>query len=259
MNSINLNVQVSECEAMMRIYELQKNLLIYSEILEPAEHSHMAAHVIISLKDKIKVVADGNTYCCKGIMIPSGVLHRIETYGNPVLTFLYDSTTNIAKCIKKVLILDDEECVNIISLFNSFELSNNKVDYFKMETHILGYFGLCTLNVSVIDDRILDAMKFIRENVNSSITCKTAADSVFLSESRFSHLFKDQVGMTFSAYVISQRIFKVYADVMQGKTVTEAAIEAGFSSSAHFADVNKRVFGVSIRNISRDLTYIKVK
>ena len=65
--------------------------------------------------------------------------------------------------------------------------------------------------------------------------------------------------MTFAAYLIYQRILSVYADVIRGKTVTEAAIEAGFSSSTHFADVNRRVFGISIRNISRDLNYIKVK
>jgi len=82
---------------------------------------------------------------------------------------------------------------------------------------------------------------------------------VFLSESRFSHLFREQAGMTFAAYLIYQRILRVYADVIHGKNVTEAAIEAGFSSSAHFADVNRRVFGTSIRNISKDLKYVKIK
>ena len=61
------------------------------------------------------------------------------------------------------------------------------------------------------------------------------------------------------AILIQQRILSAYADVIRGKTVTEAAIEAGFSSSAHFADVNRRVFGISIRNISKDLNFIKVK
>ena len=91
------------------------------------------------------------------------------------------------------------------------------------------------------------------------MTCKSVADAVFLSEGRFSHLFKEQVGMSFAAYLIYQRILSVYADVFQGKTVTDASINAGFSSSAHFADVNRRVFGLSISNISKELNYIKVK
>ena len=102
-------------------------------------------------------------------------------------------------------------------------------------------------------------MNYIRKSSNSDMTCKEVADAVFLSEGRFSHLFREQVGMTFAAFLIYQRILNVYANVIRGKTVTEAAIEAGFSSSTHFADVNRRVFGISISNISRDLNYIKVK
>ena len=130
---------------------------------------------------------------------------------------------------------------------------NALLDPSKSHTHFELPYG------SVTDDRMIDAMKYIRENGNLKMTCKAAADAVFLSESRFSHLFREQVGMTFAAYLIYQRILSVYTDVIRGKTVTEAAMEAGFSSSAHFADVNRRVFGISIRNISKDLNYIKVK
>ena len=65
--------------------------------------------------------------------------------------------------------------------------------------------------------------------------------------------------MTFAAYVIYQRIMYVYAQVLQGKTITMAALGAGFSSSAHFADVNRRVFGISASTITHDLEFIKVQ
>ena len=165
----------------------------------------------------------------------------------------------MAKCIQKVQDIDDETCENLISLYKEFEISVSGADYFQMEKYILKRFGLDARNNSVTDDRILAAMNYIRGKGNSKMTCKAVADTVFLSESRFSHLFREQVGMTFAAYLIYQRILSVYADVIRGKTVTEAAIEAGFFSSAHFADVNRRVFGTSIRNILKDLTYIKVK
>ena len=244
---------------MTKIFELQNHILIYTGYMDPAEHRHMAAHIIISMGDYMKAVVDNKEYLCKGIRIPSGTSHRIDTCGNPVLVFLYDSTTNVAKQIQMVQDIDDETCVNIISLYKEFEISGSEADYFLIEKYILKQIGLETLNGSVTDDRIIAAMKYIRENGNSKMTCKEAADAVFLSEGRFSHLFREQVGMTFAAYLIYQRILNVYADVIRGKTVTEAAIAAGFSSSAHFADVNRRVFGISISNISKDLNYIKVK
>ncbi|MBR5590704.1 MAG: helix-turn-helix transcriptional regulator, partial [Anaerotignum sp.] len=97
-----------------------------------------------------------------------------------------------------------------------------------------------------------------RREASEKITCRDVAEAVFLSESRFSHLFKEQVGMTFSAYLIYQRIMKVYTQVLDGKSITEAALAAGFSGSSHFADVNRRVFGLSARNITEDMIFKKV-
>ena len=71
-------------------------------------------------------------------------------------------------------------------------------------------------------------------------------------------MFKEQVGMTFASYLIYQRIMYVYTQTLQGKTITEAALEAGFSSSAHFADVNRRVFGLSASTITQNLIFTKV-
>ena len=244
---------------MTKIFELSNHILIHTGYMDPAEHRHMAAHIIISTGDYMQVTIDNREYSCKGICIPSGVTHKIDTCENQVLVFLYDNTTNVAKQIQKVKDIDDDTCRDILSLYDEFEISSNEADYSKIEMHILKQFGLEALNGSVTDDRIIAAMKYIRKNGNSEMTCKSVADAVFLSESRFSHLFREQVGMTFAAYLIYQRILRVYADVIRGKTVTEAAIEAGFSSSAYFADVNRRVFGISIRNISKELDYIKVK
>ena len=80
---------------MTQVFELENHILLYTENLEPAEHCHMAAHIIISLKDKVKVVADGEEYLCRGIMIPLGVSHKIETYDNPLLVFLYESKEGV--------------------------------------------------------------------------------------------------------------------------------------------------------------------
>ena len=64
--------------------------------------------------------------------------------------------------------------------------------------------------------------------------------------------------MTFSAYLIYQRIIKTYAEIINGKSITEASIEAGFSSSAHFAETNKRLFGLSASDIKKGLDFYKI-
>ena len=52
---------------------------------------------------------------------------------------------------------------------------------------------------------------------------------------------------------------RVYYEIFHGKSITEAAVEAGFSSSAHFADVNRRVFGIAASHIMHHTVLIKVQ
>lgn len=243
---------------MTRIYELQNHILIHTSDLNPAEHCHMAAHIMISLKGLMKVSADVEEYCCHGIMIPSGVAHKVETFDNPVLVFLYASSTNVTKRIQKVTVIQESKITEIISSYTEFEKESNKANYNKIEKLIFNLLEINDNFENLTDERIVSAMEYVKSRSAEKVSCKEAADMVYLSEGRFSHLFKEQVGMTFASYVICQRIFKVYSEVMQGKSVTEAAIEAGFSSSAHFADVNRRVFGISIRNTMKNLSYTKI-
>ena len=243
---------------MTKIYELPNHILIHTGYQDPGVHRHMAAHIIISTLGKICVSADGEEYLCSGVMIPSGVSHSVDTYGNPALVFLFDSTTNAAKQIENVQTICEEDATEIVCTFDEFEKNSSRQTYDKIESYILKLLSIDNTVGGITDDRIVSAMKYIREKGNRKITCREAAESVFLSESRFSHLFRKEAGMTFAAYLIYQRIINVYTGSLQGKSITEAALDAGFASSSHFADVNRRVFGISVSDIARDLEYQKV-
>lgn len=243
---------------MTKIYEAKNHILIHTGYDAPAEHCHMAAHIIISMEDAMTVRVEDAEYVCRGIMIPSGVSHRIDTRGKAVLAFLYDGTTNISQQIKDVKIISAEKCMDIITAYVDFEKQEGADAYAKFEREILKRLELSEIDDGIKDERILSAMEYIRREASEKITCRDVAAAVFLSESRFSHLFKEQVGMTFSAYLIYQRIMKVYTQVLDGKSITEAALAAGFSGSSHFADVNRRVFGLSARNITEDMIFKKV-
>lgn len=192
---------------------------------------------------------------CQGVLIPSGTVHSIDTRGSQVLIFLFECTCAVARQIRQLQFLSPETCAILTGLYSAFVQGGS----YEQFTHsILQQLGLTGAASHVYDERILTAMDYIRTHAAENVTCKEVADAVFLSSGRFSHLFKEQVGMTFAAYRIYQRIVDVYCKVLQGKSITEAALEAGFSSSAHFADVNRRVFGTSISNITHDLTFCKV-
>lgn len=47
----------------------------------------------------------------------------------------------------------------------------------------------------VSDERIITAMCFVKEHLNDDVTVRDAAESVYLSEGRFSHLFREETGI----------------------------------------------------------------
>ena len=73
------------------------------------------------------------------------------------------------------------------------------------------------------------------------------AKQVGLSESRFLHLFSDQMGIAWRPYLLWRRTICAVSAITQGKPATEAAHLAGFSDSSHFSRTFRSLFGMSIR------------
>ena len=140
---------------MTKIYEAKNHLLIRTGYENPAEHCHMAAHMIISMKGSVKVQAGNETWQCHGVLIPSGVSHVIDTDGNPVLVFLYDSTTSVAMEIQNVRILDKEDCEKITALYAVFEKHETTENYQIFEEGVLKQLGINIRSECVTDERIL--------------------------------------------------------------------------------------------------------
>ena len=241
------------------MYESRNHLMICAKYADPELHRHSAAHIMISLNDSIEVMIENEKIKCKGVLIPSGIYHTANTQGNGVLVFLFDNTTAVSNQIDQVRVISDDDVCKIQKSFRDFESSIKNADYY--ETFIQCIFsciGINAFGTAITDERVQSSLRYIQSRLNETITCAEAAKNVFLSESRYSHLFREQVGMTFASYVIYQRIMKTYTDIINGKTITNAALDAGFSSSAHFAEVNKRLFGISATGVKNDLQFYKI-
>lgn len=243
---------------MTKLYEANNHILIRTGYGTPGKHSHLAAHIIISLGEKMCFAADGGEYVCPGILIPSGMTHMVDTSAAAALVFLYDCTSDVARQIQSIRCIPEEVCRKIAAAYSDFEGECTTEAYRQFESFVLSLLGFTIAGSPVMDERIQSAMEYIRSGFSDKLSCKQVAGTVFLSESRFSHLFRQQVGMTFASYLICQRLLFVYARILQGVGITQAALEAGFASSAHFSDTNRRVFGLSASAVLRDLVFVKL-
>lgn len=85
------------------------------------------------------------------------------------------------------------------------------------------------------DQRVLEVARILRSTISENLTLGELADTVNLSESRLEKLFKDQAGIPITQYRLRYRLFVGALLLAQGHSVTDAALAAGFSNSAHFS------------------------
>lgn len=77
------------------------------------------------------------------------------------------------------------------------------------------------------------------------------AAQLALSESRFLHLFRAQMGVAWRPYLLWRRLLCAVRRMSQGCSATDAAHQAGFSDSAHLSRTFRSTFGMTIRQASQ--------
>ena len=99
---------------------------------------------------------------------------------------------------------------------------------------------------------VSEAMKYIESHFGEDISLSTVADHLGLSESRLSHLFKDETGQSPGSYLIQTRI-KAAMEMLKDcrSKVYEVAEQTGFRDIAHFSSTFKRIVGVSPSDYQR--------
>ena len=96
-----------------------------------------------------------------------------------------------------------------------------------------------------IDARVVKALQLIRASDASRIPIEDVAAAVFLSPSRFAHVFSEVVGLPFRRYVLWRKLARAMQLIARGRTLSAAAHGGGFADSAHLTRTFYQMFGIS--------------
>ncbi len=91
-------------------------------------------------------------------------------------------------------------------------------------------------------------MNFLEENYHKQITLEDVSKIALLSPFRFSHVFREEMGLTFINYLTKTRINK--AKVLLKETnlsLSEVACKVGFSDQSYFTKVFKKIESITPR------------
>ena len=95
------------------------------------------------------------------------------------------------------------------------------------------------------DERIAEVVRHLHKHPGDPNDLDHFASSVRLSPSRFLHRFKDATGVPFRRYRLWARMGGAVRNLVRGASLTEASLDAGFSSSAHFSAAFRDMFGMA--------------
>ncbi len=104
------------------------------------------------------------------------------------------------------------------------------------------------------DDYVTRAVRHISQNYQKDISVKSVADSLFISESYLSRLFKTTVGQTFGDYLTYYRIKKACELLRRpdGK-IYEVANLIGYKDQRYFSAIFKKLVGVTPKEFREKL------
>lgn len=99
-----------------------------------------------------------------------------------------------------------------------------------------------------IDYRIISLSKILKNNFVIKKSTEELAEQLNLSKVHLMQLFKKEVGIPIGRYILWRRVANTIKSVMEGKNITDSAMEAGFTDTPHFSRVFKDFIGAPPSN-----------
>lgn len=226
---------------------------IYGSSLDASSHSHHA----------IQVVWPQNNSLCKlngndisGVtIIASKVEHQLEMSAGWVL--LIEPKSDLGQELFTKLMDQPFKSFNTL-FFEATKQPMQTEDFTNFLTPLFEELKLTKqfliFNKSTVEDkRIHKLLSELNQCLHGDCIKPTnwraaeVASKLALSESRFLHLFSEELGISWRPYLLWRRIICAVQAIINNSSATDAAHLAGFSDSAHLSRTFRNNFGMTIR------------
>lgn len=216
-------------------------------------HAHHAHQVAVSLDGTclFRSQAEDDWSPFAGAIIASHRKHQFEFKGTIAHLFVEPETPPgraLARYIAEAGIspLPEAQCSQMAAMLLAAERLGQTGDALVA----VGKAALAVLTGAVsggmpVDKRVIKAIEYVDLRVRAPVSLADAASAAALSPGRFRHLFVQETGTPFRAYLLWLRLNVAIEAAIAGASWTAAAHEAGFADSAHFTRTFKRMFGIN--------------
>lgn len=215
--------------------------------IQTEKHLFHAITIAISFSEKFEYWCEQQKVYCTGVVMQANTTRKFINPSNSYIAFIHIEPfskqgfelTNKSEPFKELTLVQIKKITTLLKNWFSNEVNNEDLTTKLIDevTSQIGYSSTIT-----IDDRIIKAIEKIRKS--EDITLKQISENSHLSAYRFSHLFKQQTGISFREFVLYTKLVKSLKAVYQNQNLTHSSYSGGFSDQAHFTRTYYKAFGI---------------
>lgn len=216
------------------------------------EHSHHAIQIVISLDQPFAVCGhDGDWRQGRGILIRPDVAHSFDCHGAFGAMLFVDPESREGVWLRTPLAQDitivPDSCLasSVAELRAFIEQPFASMEIGALIRHCVQALSPGPPPLRRLEPRITKVLNRIQASDDLRISLDAAAEMAFLSPTRFAHLFKEQVGLPFSRYMLWRKLTRAMVAIGSERTIADAAQVADFADAAHLTRTFYQMVGMA--------------
>lgn len=215
-------------------------------------HSHHAIQIVISLDRPVAICGpDGVWRHGGGIVVQPDIVHSFDCSGACGAMLFVDPETSEGIWLRTLLTEDvtmvpDARLAAPASELRTFAarpLAGMEVG--ALIRHCVRALSPGPPPMRRLDPRVTEVLAAIHACDDLRVSLGKAAEMAFLSSSRFAHLFRQQVGLPFSRYLLWRKLTRAMLGIGSGRTISDAAHAADFADAAHLTRTFYQMVGMA--------------
>jgi AraC family transcriptional regulator len=249
-----------------KVFLWLEQALFLGEAAETILHQSPAIKILVALDGVfyLKTSESSNWQSYKSAIIAPGQIHQIDGRHRKLALIILVPETKAAqplmpilarKGISRIPVSVVQNLVSLLEMFdevNAAEVESEKISR-KMVEKIRNGGELLS---AALDPRVSRGIKNLLAEQENQLSVGEVAANVALSESRFSHLFTEQIGVPVRRYQLWIRLRNAIHLLAKGISLTNTAYEAGFADSAHLTRTFRQMLGIAPSALLKHSTLI---
>jgi AraC family transcriptional regulator len=215
-------------------------------------HAHHAIQIVIALDGQIAICGRSDGWReSRGIVVRPDAEHSFDCNGAlGVMVFVDPESSEgawlCASLRQDITIVPDARLDSVVSEFRTLvEQPDQTEDIGTLVRRAVDSLRPGHAPMRRLDSRVTTVLDAIRASDDLRISLEKAAAMAFLSPSRFAHLFKDQVGLPFSRYMLWRKLTRAMVAIGSERTIAAAAHAADFADAAHLTRTFYQMVGMA--------------